>query len=113
MEALIAFQKLAAAKSAEIAAATKQKDAKTTELADLMDKAAKAKEDIGATTNALNADEKFLQEAIEGCKYEEEEYAKRARRFALRRSQRCPRHLTSLPATRRALCSTRPSASSR
>merc|ERR1719343_1635196 len=63
LSALIAFQKLAAAKQAEIAAATKQKDAKETELADTMDKAAKAKEDLEATTAALTADEKFLLEA--------------------------------------------------
>merc|ERR1719281_1043432 len=37
LDALVAFQKLAAAKNAEIAAATEQKDAKSTELADLMD----------------------------------------------------------------------------
>ena len=52
--------KLAGAKNAEIAAATEQNDAKSTELADLMDKAAKAKEDIEATTNTLDADQKFL-----------------------------------------------------
>ena len=48
LEALIAFQKMAAAKTAEIAAAQKQKDAKEAELADLLDKVAKSKEDLEA-----------------------------------------------------------------
>jgi hypothetical protein len=43
LDALVSFHKLAAAKNAEIAAATKQKDAKELELADLLDKVAKAK----------------------------------------------------------------------
>jgi chromosome segregation ATPase len=79
LESLIAFQKLAASKSGEIAAATKQKDAKETELADLMDKAAKAKEELEVTTNALTADEAFLLETQKGCKYEDAEYAKRVK----------------------------------
>merc|ERR1719158_1939047 len=76
-EALAAFNKLAAAKNSEIAAATQQKDAKSVELADLMDKAAKAKEDIEATTNSLSADEKFLLETTQGCKTEDDLFAKR------------------------------------
>jgi hypothetical protein len=79
LDALIAFQKLAAAKNAEIAAATKQKEAKSVELADLMDKAAKAKEEIEVTTNALTADEAFLLETKKGCKSEDAEYAKRVK----------------------------------
>jgi hypothetical protein len=78
-DALASFQKLAGAKNAEISAATQQKDAKETELADLMDKAAKAKEDIEATTNTLNADEKFLLEATKSCKTEDELYARRTK----------------------------------
>jgi len=77
LEALIAFQKLAAAKNAEIAAATKQKDAKEAELAALLDKVAKSKEDLEATKEALAADQQFLAETIEGCKSEDELYAKR------------------------------------
>jgi hypothetical protein len=42
-----------------------------------MDKAAKAKEDIEATTNTLTADEKFLVETEQGCKTEDELYFKR------------------------------------
>ena len=59
---------MASAKNAEIAAATEQKDAKSSELSDLMDKAAKAKEDIDATSNTLAADTAFLAETTEGCK---------------------------------------------
>jgi len=73
------FNKLAAAKSGEIASATSQKDAKEVELSDTMDKAAKAKEDIEATTNALTADEKFLLEATQSCKVEDDLYAKRSK----------------------------------
>lgn len=77
LEALIAFQKLVAAKNAEIAATTKQKDAKEAELAALLDKVAKAKEDLETTTNTLDADQNFLAETVEGCKSEDAEYAKR------------------------------------
>jgi chromosome segregation ATPase len=79
LEALIAFQKLAAAKNAEIAAQTKQKEAKEAELADLLDKVAKSKEDMEATLNTLDADRKFLAATIEGCKSEDAEYAKRSK----------------------------------
>jgi chromosome segregation ATPase len=79
LESLVGFQKLAEAKNAEIAAATKQKDAKEMELSDLMDKAAKAKEDVEATTNTLTADEKFLMETTKGCKTEDELYAQRTK----------------------------------
>merc|ERR1719401_33442 len=44
-----------------------------------MDKAAKAKEDIEATTNALTADQKFLVEATQSCGVEDAEYAKRTK----------------------------------
>jgi hypothetical protein len=77
LEALIAFQKLAAAKNAEIAAATKQKDAKEAELAALLDKVAKSKEDLEATKETLAADQNFLAEMLEGCKSEDEKYAAR------------------------------------
>jgi len=79
LDALVSFQKLAAAKNAEIAAATKQKENKEVALSNLMDKAAKAKEDIEATTNTLTADEKYLLEATKSCKFEDEEYAKRSK----------------------------------
>merc|ERR1719408_213227 len=79
MQALVSFQSLKAAKSAEISAATKQKSMKETELADLLDKAAKAKEDIESTKEALSADEQMLLEASKSCATEEEEYAGRSK----------------------------------
>merc|ERR1719506_2112489 len=44
-----------------------------------MDKAAKAKEDIEATTNTLSADEQYVAEAIQSCGFEDAEYAKRTK----------------------------------
>jgi hypothetical protein len=73
------FNKLSAAKNGEITSATNQKDSKEVELADTMDKAAKAKEDIEATTNALSADQKFLLEATQSCQVEDDLYAKRSK----------------------------------
>jgi len=78
-EADAAFQKLTAAKKGEIAAATQQKDAKSSELAELMDKASKAKEDIEATTKALDADQTFLAETTKSCKTETDLYQKRSK----------------------------------
>jgi len=78
-QALSDFNKLAAAKNAEISAATSQADNKAIELSDLMDKAAKAKEDIEATTNTLSEDEKYVAEAIQSCASEDAEYAKRTK----------------------------------
>jgi len=75
--ALAAFDKLAGAKNGEIAAATQQTDEKSVELADLMDKAAQAKEDIEATTNTLGADQSLLAEATKSCANEDALYAKR------------------------------------
>merc|ERR1719456_1201936 len=72
MGALVSFQSLKAAKTAEIAAATKQRDMKETELADLLDKVAKSKEDMESTAEALTADEQMLLEASKSCKVEEE-----------------------------------------
>merc|ERR1719484_153286 len=79
MQALLSFQSLKSAKTSEIAAATKQKNMKETELADLLDKVAKSKEDIASTTEALTADEQMLLEATKSCKTEEEEYAGRSK----------------------------------
>jgi hypothetical protein len=79
LDSLVSFHKLAAAKSGEIAEATKQKDAKELELADLLDKAAKAKEDQEATANTMEADKNFLAETEKGCKTEDELYAKRSK----------------------------------
>merc|ERR1719281_1359273 len=44
-----------------------------------MDKASKAKEDIGATSNTLEADKDFLAETTKNCKTEDELYAKRSK----------------------------------
>jgi hypothetical protein len=44
-----------------------------------MDKAAKAKEDIEATTNTLTADEQFLMETTKSCQTEDDLYAKRTK----------------------------------
>jgi len=74
-----AFQKLSASKNGEIASATEQKDSKESELADIMDKASKAKEDIEATSNTLEADKDFLAETTKNCKTEDELYAKRSK----------------------------------
>jgi len=78
-EQLAAFNKLAGAKNSEIAAATQQVDQKSVELSDLMDKAAKAKEDIEATTGTLEADQTFLAETTKGCATEDALYAKRTK----------------------------------
>jgi len=71
------FQKLSAAKSAEIAAGSDQKEQKELQLADLISKVAKAKEEVEATMSALSADQAFLLEATQNCRIEDEEYAKR------------------------------------
>jgi len=71
------FQKLSAAKSAEIAAGSDQKEQKELQLADLVSKVAKAKEEVEATMSALSADQAFLLEATQNCRIEDEEYAKR------------------------------------
>jgi hypothetical protein len=78
-KALVDFQSLRAAKLAEIQASTKQKDMKEAALADLLDRAAKAAEDIEATKNARSADEKFVAEMSENCKVVDQEYAARTK----------------------------------
>jgi hypothetical protein len=74
-KALVDFQSLRAAKLAEIQASTKQKDMKEAALADLLDRAARAAEDIEAMKNARDADEKFVAEMTENCKVVDSEYA--------------------------------------
>mmetsp|Transcript_110957 Transcript_110957/g.313933 ORF Transcript_110957/g.313933 Transcript_110957/m.313933 type:complete len:565 (+) Transcript_110957:406-2100(+) len=76
-EAEVAFQKLRAAKLAEIASASEQKDRKEADLADTEDKTAKAKEDKEATIEALGADRKFLVGMTKSCKEEAERYQER------------------------------------
>lgn len=79
LQALVDFQKLQAAKTGEINSATKSKNDKSSELANLLDKVAKAKEDVEATQAALTADQKFLVEMTKNCATEDEEYAKRVK----------------------------------
>jgi len=79
LQALIAFQQLQAAKLGEIAAGTKQKEQKSLDLADLLDKVAKSKDDVDATSEALAADENFLAETQKGCTIEDADYAKRVK----------------------------------
>jgi len=78
-KALVDFQSLRAAKLAEIQASTKQKDMKQASLADLLDRAAKAAEDIEATKNARSADEKFVAEMTENCKVVDQEFEARTK----------------------------------
>merc|ERR1719174_1966168 len=78
-KALVDFQNLRAAKLAEIEAANKQKSLKEAALADLLDRAAKAAEDLEAMKNARAADEKFVAEMTENCKVVDQEYAARTK----------------------------------
>lgn len=79
LQALISFQNLQAAKLAEIASATDQKNQKESQLADLLDKVANAKEDTEKTSDQLAADQSFLAETQKGCAKEDEEYASRTK----------------------------------
>merc|ERR1719253_503659 len=72
------FANLKAAKEAEIAAATEQEKAKTAELADTLNKMAKAKRDLEKTEAALAADTEFLANMKKDCQAEDENYKKRA-----------------------------------
>merc|ERR1719440_935503 len=74
LHAEVSFQNLRAAKSAEIKAATKQKEAKEVQLADLTAKVAEAKEGIESTNAQLDADEEFLANLLKNRKVEDEEY---------------------------------------
>ena len=78
-KALVDFQNLQAAKLAEIAAANKQKDMKEAALADLLDRAAKAKEDLESMKTAKAADEKFLAELEKNCQVVDQEYEARSK----------------------------------
>jgi len=78
-QAVVAFQKLRAAKLSEIEAAKKLKVEKESQLAELLDKSAKAKEDIAALNEALSADQEFLANLEKNCKAEDEAYAARVK----------------------------------
>jgi chromosome segregation ATPase len=71
------YQKLRAAKLAEIKAATTQKKQKEKELADLLYKASKAKENKEKAEAAIEADQKFLATLEKDCKEEEIAYQDR------------------------------------
>jgi len=79
MQSLIDFQNLKAAKTAEIAAATEQKDSKESALSDLLYAVAKAKKEMEKTQAALSADEAFMLEMTKNCKIEDEAYAGRVK----------------------------------
>merc|ERR1719189_2337568 len=71
------YQKLRAAKLSEIKAATTQKKQKEKELADLLYKASKAKENKEKAEAAIEADQKFLATMEKDCKEEEIAYQDR------------------------------------
>jgi chromosome segregation ATPase len=70
----VAFQKLRAAKLAEIAAATEQKEMKEAQLADSLYKMTKAQENKASVENAMDADQKFLAEVEKLQKEATDEY---------------------------------------
>lgn len=77
--ALVNFQKLNAAKSAELSAARKQKEMKEGQLADLQSKVAESKESIDSSNTALDADNKFLTNLLKNRRKEDEEFAARVK----------------------------------
>jgi len=83
LDALIAFQHLRAAKEAEIEAATRQKEQKEAELADLLQRVAQAKEDLEATKEAMASDQQFLIDLEKSCTNQAEEYASRVKARSL------------------------------
>jgi hypothetical protein len=78
-KSLVDFQNLQAAKLAEIAAANEQKDMKDESLADLLNRAAKAAEDLETMKNAKTADEKFVAEMTENCQVVDQEFEERSK----------------------------------
>merc|ERR1719409_79658 len=77
--ALVEFQHLRAAKEGEIAAASEQKKEKETALADLLAKAATAKEDFANMEAALAADNEFVANLKETCTTEANDYESRTK----------------------------------
>eukprot|EP00418_Pyrodinium_bahamense_P073387 CAMPEP_0179090214 /NCGR_PEP_ID=MMETSP0796-20121207/41146_1 /TAXON_ID=73915 /ORGANISM="Pyrodinium bahamense, Strain pbaha01" /LENGTH=702 /DNA_ID=CAMNT_0020787781 /DNA_START=164 /DNA_END=2272 /DNA_ORIENTATION=- len=78
LEGLIQFHSLRSAKMAELAGSADQKMQKEKTLAKTLDEAAHAKEDLGATKDALSADQRFLLDLEEACATSKDEYAKRS-----------------------------------
>mmetsp|Transcript_58634 Transcript_58634/g.188538 ORF Transcript_58634/g.188538 Transcript_58634/m.188538 type:complete len:750 (+) Transcript_58634:95-2344(+) len=77
LEALVEFHKLRSSKLAEIATATERQRQKDKRLVETLEQAARAKEDLQSTNDALSADQQFLLELEDSCKVSKEEYAKR------------------------------------
>jgi len=73
-EALIAHHTMSAAKTAEIASATEQKEEKEAKLADIIKKAADSAEDLEATKEALTSDQAILVDLDENCSKQQKEY---------------------------------------
>jgi len=78
-QAEVQFQKMRAAKLGEVEATKEQKKQKETELADLLDKAAKAKDDIVALQEAQAADEDFLSNLRDSRAAEDKQYSERTK----------------------------------
>mmetsp|Transcript_98566 Transcript_98566/g.317829 ORF Transcript_98566/g.317829 Transcript_98566/m.317829 type:complete len:727 (-) Transcript_98566:136-2316(-) len=78
-ETEVSFQNLKAAKLAEIAAAAEQNERKEADLADTLDKQAKAEEDRDSTTKAMEADQDFLANMKKDCASEDEQFKARSK----------------------------------
>jgi len=76
-DAVAAYQELKAAKEAEIASGTEQKDAKTVEMSTADEKCARDREDHEDTTATLGADEEYLAMLKETCKNMDSQMAER------------------------------------
>jgi len=73
----VSFQRLTAAKAAEVASATKSFETKSAHLADTNEKVAQAKTDLSTTTEVLSSDEKFLLDLKTRCATSEQDFAAR------------------------------------
>lgn len=74
-----AYQKMRAAKSAELAASRKLNDKKEDALAELKDKIAKGKADVEMVSSVLETDRAFLSDAENGCSAEDRNYEVRSK----------------------------------
>merc|ERR1719379_323969 len=78
-EAVAQYEDLEAAKTREIAAATKLSETKTVELADAKEKNAQSKEDLEDTRKQLSADNQFLSDVKLKCDDADKQYADRVK----------------------------------
>lgn len=76
---LVGFHTLKASKEASIALDTESKKNAETNLADTLNKASTDKENLGETREQLSADQKFLENLLENCATEKEEYNARTK----------------------------------